>query len=109
MGMIESIVLGEASIDLGKLAKNLEAAVRPLSVHARGVGSASQDPELAAALNRFAAAISTMAHEISVHTQAASTMAENVSKDIIAATGGTSPPPKNPGGLPLIIGAGTTP
>ena len=105
MGMIESIVLGEASIDLGTLARHLEATVRPLSVHARGVAAASDDPELAAALNRFAAAISTMAHETSVHTQAASVMADNVSKDIIAATGGSGPPPKRPSGLPLIIGA----
>lgn len=109
MGMIESIVLGEASMDLAKLAKSLEAAVRPLSTHARGVGSASEDPELAAALNRFAAAISSMTHEIGVQTQAAATMADNVSKDIIAATGGTATPTKTPGGLPLFPGAGTKP
>jgi hypothetical protein len=80
--------LDAAAGDLGTLHDDLVALAHPIARHARLFGEASEVPELQHALERFAAAASTMTREIGLQVHAAQVTAKHVAAAARRATGG---------------------
>lgn len=79
--------LSESAAALWQVVLKVEGAEKPLSQGANKVAHAAEVPELAIALKRLGAALSSMTHAVGQQTRAANTMAFDVSQDIRTAGG----------------------